>query len=148
MLAKLAAANEATMGLREDSTKTLVNSGNAKIEDFGEALDETFTNAYPNVKDAYKLIRNVVELQELARGHMSATDDAGLKSIEGRAEKLLKASLALHRRFATRLKDRGLEGRSTRSAKGSTAPARCCRAMAVPSRRAALRFPTRNNWRR
>jgi len=112
LLAKLAAANEATMGQREDSTKTLVNSGSAKIEDFGEALDETFTNAYPNVKDAYKLIRNVVELQELARGHMSVTDDAGLKSIEGRAEKLLKASLALHRRFATRLKDADLKAES------------------------------------
>jgi methyl-accepting chemotaxis protein len=117
-LAKLAAANEATMGLREDSTKALINSGSAKIDDFGEALDETFTNAYPNVKDAYKLIRNVVELQELARGHMSATDEAGLKSIEQRAEKLLKASLALHRRFATRLKDADLKAESTRIGEG------------------------------
>ena len=116
-LAKLAAANEATMGLREDSTKALINSGSAKIDDFGEALDETFTNAYPNVKDAYKLIRNVVELQELARGHMSATDEADLKSIEQRAEKLLKASL-VHRRFATRLKDADLKAESTRIGEG------------------------------
>ena len=118
LLAKLAAANEATMGLREDSTKTLINSGNAKIDDFGAALDETFTNAYPNVKDAYKLLRNVVELQELARGHMSATDDAGLKSIEQRAEKLLKASIALHRRVATRLKEADLKAESTRVSEG------------------------------
>src|SRR5262249_45457634 len=106
-----AAANEATMGQREDSTKALINSGSAKIDDFGEALDETFTNAYPNVKDAYKLIRNVVELQELAREHMSA-EEAGLKSIEQRAEKLLKASTGLHRRIATRLKDADLKAES------------------------------------
>jgi methyl-accepting chemotaxis protein len=118
VLATLAAANETTMGMREDSTKALINSGSAKIEDFGETLDETFTSAYPNVKDAYKLIRNVVELQELARGHMSATDEAGLKAIEQRAEKLLRASLALQRRLATRLKDAELKAESTKIGEG------------------------------
>jgi methyl-accepting chemotaxis protein len=118
VLARLAAANETTMGMREDSTKALINSGSAKIEDFGETLDETFTNAYPNVKDAYKLIRNVVELQELARSHTSATDEAGLKAIEQRAEKLLKASLALQRRLATRLKDAELKAESTKIGEG------------------------------
>ncbi|MBR0851728.1 hypothetical protein JQ543_28590 [Bradyrhizobium diazoefficiens] len=118
LLGKLAAANESTMGQREDSTKALINSGSAKVDDFGEALDETFTNAYPNVKDAYKLIRNVVELQELAREHMSATEDAAIKSIEQRAEKLLKASVSLHRRLATRLKDKELKAESARIGEG------------------------------
>ena len=148
LLAKLAAANEATMGLREDSTKTLINSGNAKIDDFGAALDETFTNAYPNVKDAYKLLRNVVELQELARGHMSATDDAGLKSIEQRAEKLLKASIALHRRVATRLKEADLKAESTRVSEGFSRAGALLLGDggAFAARRAAL--STNNNWSR
>ena len=62
MLVELAGHNtKTTMGQREDGVKTLVHSGRAKTEDFGEALDETFTNAYPNVKDAYKVIRDVVD---------------------------------------------------------------------------------------
>jgi methyl-accepting chemotaxis protein len=91
------------MGEREDAVKTLIQSGSATLDKVDAVIGDTFNVAYPTVKDSYKLIRDVVQLQDAARGFVAGSDDAELAAAEQKVQRVLKASRPLQKRLIARL---------------------------------------------
>ena len=118
-LVEFAGKYETTMGEREDGVKTLIQSGRAALSDVGNVVDEIFSTAYPLVKDTYKVLRDVVRLQEFARGHMSQDNAEKLAEIQKSVEGVARNSRALQAACCPACRRRRKRRRARRSSKAS-----------------------------
>jgi len=71
LLAAFTKESEAAMTEREDRGKTLTQSGNATVAMLSELLSDSLTESYPIVQGSYKLMRYLVQMQDIARNYVT-----------------------------------------------------------------------------
>ena len=82
LLAGLAIRSETEMSGSEDFGKTLVQSGDATVEDLDQLLSETFNQTYPLVQNTYKVMRYLMQLQDVSRAYLAEHELEQLAAIE------------------------------------------------------------------
>jgi methyl-accepting chemotaxis protein len=102
-LGALASSSETRMGEREDRGKTLIQGGQATVEQIGDVLSETFSSAYPVVQNSYKSLRYLFQLQDIARAYIAETSSDKLTTLRDRFEKAAKTGETLIKRVAARV---------------------------------------------
>ncbi len=100
--ADLASQSETLMSSREDSSRTIVQSGSATISELESILSETFSDTYPVMRNAYHLQTYVAELRETARGHLAASDLASIELAEQKFVRLMKAAKERQKKLQAR----------------------------------------------
>ena len=91
-LERLANRSEAAMAVREEVSKTLVQSGKATVERVDELNDATFNQSLPLLQSAYKLMRFLVQIQDLSRSYMATSHTDQLDVIERNVLLIIKRS--------------------------------------------------------
>ena len=104
LLAEFAGRSETVMSGREDLGKTLVQSGEATVAGLDEILDETFNQSYPMVQNTYKLMRYLMQMQDVSRAYLGEQDIEQLPAIEKRFAKAVKGSHSRLKRLVRRVK--------------------------------------------
>jgi methyl-accepting chemotaxis protein len=79
---QLAAQSETLMSSREDSSRTLVQSGSTSIGQLEKILSETFGDTYPTLRSAYRLQSYVAELRDEAQRYLSEDKVGNLSQLE------------------------------------------------------------------
>ena len=102
MLGDFVRNNETVMGQAEDSSKTLIQSGNATPESLGEVLDQTFNQSYPQVANTYKVIRYLTNMQDVSRAYTVESDAELLPAIEKKFAKAYKKATSRLKRIKSR----------------------------------------------
>src|SRR5262249_23064950 len=88
----------------EDEAKVKVQTGNATVAWLGDLFSDTLTETYPMLQGAYKLMRDVIRSEELAKTYINVRSAAELPAIEQDAQKVLKASATTARKLAGRMR--------------------------------------------
>jgi len=103
-LAAIARRYEDQMTEAEDTAKIKVQIGDATVKWLGDLFNSTLNETYPGLQNAYKVMRDVVRLQEMARSFASETDESKGLAIEQSAQRTFKLATATLRRLAGRLR--------------------------------------------
>ena len=111
ILASLIRQTEETMVTAEDQAKIKVQTQEATIEWLGGLFSETMTETYPALQQGYKLVRDLIGLQEIAKTYINAPAADKLAAIEKRAGDNFKSTSTVMRRLAGRMRTE--EGKTT-----------------------------------
>jgi signal transduction histidine kinase/CheY-like chemotaxis protein len=111
LLAVLSRESEAKMSAREDSSKTLVQSGLASVKQLGESLDITFNETYPLVQGTYRLMRYLEQFHNITRAFLVEQEATQLDDLGAEFESITHKSASRIRRIKGRAhspKDRAM----------------------------------------
>jgi len=105
LLRAMAKEFESTAGEMEDATKTLVQAGDASVEDLSEVLETTFDQVYPQVQNVNYLIQYSALLQDSGRSFFAQRDMEMLAAYEKKFENGSKKFNARLKRLKQRVRD-------------------------------------------
>jgi len=105
LLTHFASDSEGTMAEREDRGKTLMQSGSATVELLDQLLSDTLTQSYPIVQGTYKLMRYLMQMQDIARAYVTTQNTEQLATVEERFQKSFKVSDSLIKKLMRRVND-------------------------------------------
>lgn len=108
--ATLASELELVMTGFEDRTKMAVQNGNISVEELGTEIASAMNETFPALQGAYRLMRDIARLDDLAANTRLTQDPAAIGQLEQDALRLAKAATAALQRIASRM--RSDEGRS------------------------------------
>jgi methyl-accepting chemotaxis protein len=110
LLATIAAQAEAQMDESEAKARTQVQTGVATVEWLRELFSHTMNDTFPLLQAVNKLMRDTVELEDLANVYTSGRAAAELPAIEQEVKSILSADLAVARKLGERA--RSAEGKA------------------------------------
>jgi hypothetical protein len=93
---------QSAMSGMEDSGRTLVQSGNATIDDMSAIFSEIFDLKYPQVQLSYKVLNYLVKTQDLAREYVTQSDQKKLAKIAKKLKRTTKKMKSWVRRLAAK----------------------------------------------
>jgi len=120
LLAAMAAQAEAQMAESEAKARTQVQTGVATVEWLRELFSHTMNDTFPLLQAVNQLMRDTVELEDLANVYTSGRAAVALPPIEQEVKSILGADLAAARKL----------GESARSAEGKAQIAKITQAIA------------------
>jgi methyl-accepting chemotaxis protein len=103
MLTTIAARAEALMSATEDKAQLQISIGSATIQGLSTLLAQMSEENYPLLQGLYKLIRDVVRVQEAATAYIHLTQPDELTSVERRTTATLGTSREVIDQLALRL---------------------------------------------
>ncbi|CAK0775621.1 methyl-accepting chemotaxis protein [Azospirillaceae bacterium] len=102
-LNKIINSLEVRSGEQEDKNKTLIQSGNATIEQLGNVISDTFTQAFPRLQNANKLLRYQFLLQTLCHDVVIEPTKTKRTALRTQYEKTFRAVDNVMKRFSARI---------------------------------------------
>jgi hypothetical protein len=103
-LAALAAQAETRMAESEDKAKIQVQTGTATIEWLGELFSQTMNETLPVLQGVYKLMRDSVKVQDLAKTYAHQRNASALPALEQDTKAAAKAAATATRKFGGRMR--------------------------------------------
>jgi methyl-accepting chemotaxis protein len=104
VLADLATRKETEIVEAEDKAKIDVQTGAATVEGLDKLISYALNETYPILQSAYRLMRDTVRLQEIAKSILAQADVDTLAPLEQEAQKLARADALIVRKLAGRLR--------------------------------------------
>jgi len=92
---QLTTLGEALMNGHQGQSRTLIDSGTASVADIEKLLTETWSDAYPVLRGAYRLQARVAELRDVARAYLAAGRGEDLPALEQAFGMTLKSAVAI-----------------------------------------------------
>ena len=105
VLVDLSRNYEQTMSEKEDSVKTLVQSGDARLEDLTTVLDETFNITYPIIKSSNTVLRYLLQSQKIIEEYLVTIDKEKQLGLQKKFQKSLSKASKLLKRIMRRVKN-------------------------------------------
>jgi methyl-accepting chemotaxis protein len=103
LLRTITARAEALISEFGDKAGLQVSAGSATVAGLGNLISKTMEETYPLIQSLYKLMRDVVTLQEAATSHVNVEQVGGLPAVERRASMTLSNASEVIERLAGRL---------------------------------------------
>ena len=87
----LSRQSETAMAGREDGSRTLIQSGDATIDQLGRMMEQTFGETYPVLRSSYGLQSFLTVMQDATRQYIAASDSAALTDLDKNFQKAFKS---------------------------------------------------------
>ncbi len=119
-LQELAADLEQRMVAVEDSAKMNVQAGKATVDSLGDMIAESMNETFPALQGAYRLMRDLAKLEELAKTARAATSLDAIAPLEQDAQRTIRTGGNALQRLASRLRSEEAKAKMAAARQGLT----------------------------
>ncbi len=119
-LQELAADLEQRMVAVEDTAKMNIQAGKATVDSLGDMIAESMNETFPALQGAYRLMRDLAKLEELAKTARVATSVDAIAPLEQEAQRTIRTGGSALQRLASRLRSEEAKAKMAAARQGLT----------------------------
>ena len=119
-LQELAADLEQRMVAVEDTAKMNVQAGKATVDSLGDLIAESMNETFPALQGAYRLMRDLAKLEELAKTARAATSLDAIAPLEQEAQRTIRTGANALQRLAGRMRSDEAKAKMAAARQGLT----------------------------
>ena len=104
----------------EDTAKMNIQAGKATVDSLGDMIAESMNETFPALQGAYRLMRDLAKLEELAKTARVATSVDAIAPLEQEAQRTIRTGGSALQRLASRLRSEEAKAKMAAARQGLT----------------------------